>query len=403
MGVPESSINQAAEGRGAGKHGGGCRCLGQGEDPRVEGTARAVSVEHRRHGHGRQHSAEQQENQRCEILLKKPARGKMESYSFSGDLSNLLFNYTYDYSTAMPDTAISAAPCRPDSSVLNKYLVVVIYCLVFILSVVGNGLVVLVVTSSHTNRSVTDVYLLNLAVADLLFALSLPLWAAYRAHEWIFGTVMCKAISMLQEANFYSGILLLACISVDRYLAIVYATRAATEKRHWVKFVCLGIWVFSVLFSLPVLLFREAFPSPNNGTVCYERIGGEDTAKWRIVLRILPQTFGFALPLLIMLFCYGVTIHTLLQTKNAQKQRAMKVIFAVVLVFLICWLPYNITLVLGFAHSCINPIIYAFIGQKFRNSFLKILAQRGLISKDAVARYGRTSYASTSGNTSTTL
>ncbi|XP_062354402.1 C-X-C chemokine receptor type 2-like [Cinclus cinclus] len=358
----------------------------------------------------------------------------MESLSYSGDLSNIfyLYNYTYDYSTAMPDTAILSSPCRPESSVLNKYLVVVIYCLVFILSVVGNGLVVLVVTSSHTSRSVTDVYLLNLAVADLLFALSLPLWAAYRAHEWVFGTVMCKAISVLQEANFYSGILLLACISVDRYLAIVYATRAATEKRHWVKFVCLGIWVFSVLLSLPVLLFREAFRSPNNGTVCYERISGEDTAKWRVVLRILPQTFGFVLPLLVMFFCYGVTIHTLLQTKNAQKQRAMKVIFAVVLVFLICWLPYNITLVsdtlmrtraiaetcerrnridtalsvtqvLGFAHSCINPIIYAFIGQKFRNSFLKILAQRGLISKDAVARYGRTSYASTSGNTSTTL
>ncbi|XP_058696373.1 C-X-C chemokine receptor type 1-like isoform X1 [Poecile atricapillus] len=360
--------------------------------------------------------------------------GKMESLSYSGDLSKFLYlyNYTYDYGTAMPDTAISSSPCRPESSVLNKYLVVVIYCLVFILSVVGNGLVVLVVTSSHTSRSVTDVYLLNLAVADLLFALSLPLWAAYRAHEWVFGTVMCKAISVLQEANFYSGILLLACISVDRYLAIVYATRAATEKRHWVKFVCLGIWVFSILLSLPVLLFREAFRSPNNGTVCYERINGEDTAKWRVVLRFLPQTFGFVLPLLVMLFCYGITIHTLLQTKNAQKQRAMKVIFAVVLVFLICWLPYNITLVsdtlmrtqaiaetcerrnhidtalsvtqvLGFAHSCVNPVIYAFIGQKFRNSFLKILAQRGLISKDAVARYGRTSYASTSGNTSTTL
>ncbi|NXD28389.1 CXCR1 protein, partial [Spelaeornis formosus] len=343
-----------------------------------------------------------------------------------------LYNFTYDYSTAMPETSISASPCRSESSVLNKYLVLVIYCLVFILSVVGNGLVVLVVTSSHTSRSVTDVYLLNLAVADLLFALSLPLWAAYRVHEWVFGTVMCKAISVLQEVNFYSGILLLACISVDRYLAIVYATRAATEKRHWVKFVCLGIWVFSVLLSLPMLLFREAFRSPNNGTVCYEHINNEDTTKWRVVLRILPQTFGFILPLLVMLFCYGVTIHTLLQTKNTQKQRAMKVIFAVVLVFLICWLPYNITLmsdtlmrtqaiaetcdrrsridtalsvtqVLGFAHSCINPIIYAFIGQKFRNSFLKILAQRGLISKDAVARYGRTSYASTSGNTSTTL
>ncbi|NWU95033.1 CXCR1 protein, partial [Upupa epops] len=334
--------------------------------------------------------------------------------------------------TAMPDTADSSTPCQPSGSVLNKYLVVMIYCLVFILSVVGNGLVVLVVTSNHTNRSVTDVYLLNLAVADLLFALSLPFWAAYRAHEWVFGTVMCKAISVLQGANFYSGILLLACISVDRYLAIVYATRAATEKRHWVKFVCLGIWVFSMLLSLPMLVFREAFISPHNGTVCYESISNEETSKWRVVLRVLPQTFGFVLPFLIMLFCYGVTILTLLQTKNAQKQRAMKVIFAVVLVFLICWLPYNVTLVsdtlmrmhaiadscerrnhidaalsitevLGFAHSCINPIIYAFIGQKFRNSFLKILVQRGLISKDAMARYGRTSYASTSGNTSTTL
>uniref|UniRef100_A0A493TUA0 C-X-C chemokine receptor type 2 n=1 Tax=Anas platyrhynchos platyrhynchos TaxID=8840 RepID=A0A493TUA0_ANAPP len=268
----------------------------------------------------------------------------MDSISFIGDLSDLLSNYTYDYSTALPDAAISSSPCRPDGSVLNKYLVVFIYCLVFVLSLLGNGLVVLVVTSSHANRSVTDVYLLNLAVADLLFALTLPLWAAYRAHEWVFGTVLCKAISVLQEANFYSGILLLACISVDRYLAIVYATRAATEKRHWVKFVCLAIWLFSVLLSLPVLLFREAFVSPSNGTVCYERIRGEDTAKWRVVLRVLPQTFGFALPLLVMLFCYGVTVRTLLRTKNAQRQRAMKVILAVVLVFLVCWLPYNITL-----------------------------------------------------------
>ncbi|NXF50439.1 CXCR1 protein, partial [Oceanites oceanicus] len=343
-----------------------------------------------------------------------------------------LYNYTYDYSTAMPDPAISSAPCRPDSSVLNKYLVVVIYCLVFILSVVGNGLVVPPLTSSHTNRSVTDPPLLNLAVADLLFAPPLPLWAAYRAHEPPLGTVMCKAISVLPPANFYSGILLLASPPVDRYLAIVYATPPPTEKRHWVKFVCLGIWVFSVLLSLPAPPFREAFPSPSNGTVCYERIGDEDTSNPPVVLRILPQTFGSPPPLLVMLFCYGVPPHTLLQTKNAQKHPPMKVIFAVVLVFPPPWLPYNITLVsdpplrtraiaetcesppridtaLSItqvpppAHSCINPIIYAPPRQKFRNSFLKILPPRGLISKDAVARSPPTSYASTSGNTSPPL
>ncbi|XP_030436597.1 C-X-C chemokine receptor type 2-like [Gopherus evgoodei] len=356
----------------------------------------------------------------------------MGDWTFDGDLSDLFKGYNYtDYNTVNPSAA--AAPCKPDSLNINKYVVAVVYCLVFLLSLVGNSLVVLVISYNRQNRSVTDVYLLNLAIADLLFALTLPLWAVYRAHEWIFGTFMCKAVSVLQEVNFYSGILLLACISIDRFLAIVYATRAATEKRHWVKFVCLGIWVFSIALSLPILLFREAFWPPHSGMVCYERIGEENTAKWRVVLRILPQTFGFILPLLIMLFCYGVTVKTLFQTKNSQKQKAMKVILAVVLVFLVCWLPYNITLVvdtmmrtraiaetchrrnqidaalsvtqiLGFTHSCINPLIYAFIGQKFRNSFLKILVYHGLINKEFLSRYGRgSSFASTSGNTSTTL
>ncbi|XP_050773076.1 C-X-C chemokine receptor type 2-like isoform X1 [Gopherus flavomarginatus] len=356
----------------------------------------------------------------------------MGDWTFDGDLSDLFKGYNYtDYNTVNPSAA--AAPCKPDSLNINKYVVAVVYCLVFLLSLVGNSLVVLVISYNRQNRSVTDVYLLNLAIADLLFALTLPLWAIYRAHEWIFGTFMCKAVSVLQEVNFYSGILLLACISIDRFLAIVYATRAATEKRHWVKFVCLGIWVFSIALSLPILLFREAFWPPHSGMVCYERIGEENTAKWRVVLRILPQTFGFILPLLIMLFCYGVTVKTLFQTKNSQKQKAMKVILAVVLVFLVCWLPYNITLVvdtmmrtraiaetchrrnqidaalsvtqiLGFTHSCINPLIYAFIGQKFRNSFLKILVYHGLINKEFLSRYGRgSSFASTSGNTSTTL
>ncbi|KAH0621255.1 hypothetical protein JD844_022346 [Phrynosoma platyrhinos] len=357
-----------------------------------------------------------------------------DTYTFDGDLSVLFekFNFTYDY-TANPSSV--SEPCRTENaSPVIRYFVALLYCLVCIVSLVGNSLVVLVVTYNKGNRSVTDVYLLNLAIADLLFALTLPIWAVFRAHEWIFGTVMCKLTSVLKEVNFYSGILLLAFISIDRYLAIVYATRQATEKRHWVKFVCVGIWVFSLLLSLPMIAYREVFPAPNSSQmVCYENIRGNETTKWRVVLRILPQTFGFLVPLVIMLFCYGVTVHRLFQTKNSQKKKAMKVILAVVLVFLFCWLPYNISLladtllrtgviaetcgrrsaidaalsgteILGFSHSCMNPIIYAFIGQKFRNNFLKILVARGLISKEILMRYRKgSSFSSTSGNTSTTL
>ncbi|XP_054828541.1 C-X-C chemokine receptor type 1-like [Eublepharis macularius] len=344
-----------------------------------------------------------------------------------------LFNSSdyYDY-TGVPSSA--AAPCRDDStSVVLNYFVAFFYVLVCLLSLVGNSLVVLVVAYNKGNRSVTDVYLLHLAIADLLFALTLPFWAIYRAHEWIFGNAMCKVTSVLKEVNFYSGILLLAFISIDRYLAIVCATRAATEKRHWVKFVCLGIWLFSFLISFPMAVFRYAFQYNSSlAMVCYEDIKGGETSEWRVILRILPQTFGFIIPLIIMFFCYGVTIHRLLQTKNSQKTKAMKVIIAVVLIFLLCWLPYNISLfadtlmrikvidescprrksidvalssteILGFAHSCINPIIYAFIGQKFRNNFLKILAERGIISKTVLLRYRKGSASSTSGVTSTTM
>ncbi|XP_037705347.1 C-X-C chemokine receptor type 1-like [Choloepus didactylus] len=330
--------------------------------------------------------------------------------------------------TGLPPNLPDFAPCRPEFTVLNKYAVAAIYALVFLLSLLGNSLVMLVILYNRVGRSVTDIYLLNLAIADLFFALTLPIWATSKVTGWVFGTPLCKVASLLKEVNFYSGILLLACISVDRYLAIVHATRTLTQKRHLVKFICLGIWGLSVLLSLPFFAFREAFDPPFSSTVCYEVLGN-NTAKWRMVLRILPQTFGFVLPLLVMVFCYGFTLRTLFEAHMGQKHRAMRVIFAVVLVFLLCWLPYNLVLVadtlmrtqviqetcerrndidraldateiLGFLHSCLNPIIYAFIGQKFRHGLLKILAIRGLISKEYLARHHVSSHTSSTASVS---
>lgn len=326
------------------------------------------------------------------------------------------FEHYFDYyndSTGMPDIDPNAIVCNPEYLDINSYALMVIYILVFLLSLLGNALVVLVVLSSQISRSVTDIYLLNLAIADLLFALTLPIWAAYKVKGWIFGTPLCKIVSFLKEVNFYSGILLLACISVDRYLAIVHATRTLTQKRHWVKFICLGIWTLSLILSLPMLLFRNTVEYKSN-FFCYEDMG-TNTTKWRLVMRILPQTFGFLLPLLVMLICYGLTLRTLFEAHMGQKHRAMRVIFAVVLIFLLCWLPHNLVLVadtllriglipdscqrrnqidralnateiLGFLHSCLNPFIYAFIGQRFRHNLLRIMAHHSLVSKDYLTK-----------------
>uniref|UniRef100_A0A2I2ZHS5 G-protein coupled receptors family 1 profile domain-containing protein n=1 Tax=Gorilla gorilla gorilla TaxID=9595 RepID=A0A2I2ZHS5_GORGO len=312
----------------------------------------------------------------------------MENFDiFSGDFSN--YSFSYDPTPFLLDSA----PCWPESLEIN-YVLIIIYALMLLLNVI------------HCHRP-----WLTLALADLFFSLTLPILAASKMNGWIF-------------VNFYSGILLLACRGMDCYLAIVHATRTLTQQRHLVKFICLGLWNLFLLLSLPILLFRRTIYPSNVSPVCYEDMGN-NTANWRMLLRILPQSFGF----IVLLF----TLHMLFKAHMGQKHWAMWVIFAVVLIFLLCWLPYNLVLladtlmgtqmtnetcerrndinqaldateILGILHSCLNPLIYAFIGQKFCHGLLKIIAIHGLISKDSLPKDIRPSFVGfSSGHTSTTL
>lgn len=115
----------------------------------------------------------------------------------------------------------------------------------------------------------------------------------------------------------------------------------------------------------------------------------------------LELLFGFFIPLLFMVFCYLFIIKTLVQAQNSKRHRAIRVVIAVVLVFLACQIPHNMVLLLtaanmgkmgrtcssekvlayarnvaevvAFLHCCLNPVLYAFIGQKFRSYFMKIM------------------------------
>ncbi|XP_067890850.1 C-X-C chemokine receptor type 1-like isoform X2 [Heterodontus francisci] len=339
-------------------------------------------------------------------------------YSFSGlDFDDIFANYTYeDY----PSIDYATIPC---SLVINgnwiNITIAVVYSLVCFLAVTGNMVVMVVILYNCRTISSTDIYLLHLAVADLLFAVTLPFWAVDAISGWVIGDAMCKIISMLQEVNFYSGILLLACISIDRYLAIVYSTQTHKQKRPFViNIVCAGVWVLGIILSLPVLYKGKYTPPDSSRTMCYEILEGESAKAWRVTTRFLRHFIGFLIPLLVMIFCYSVTIQRLCKTKGFQKQKAMKVIIAVVLAFLICWLPHNITVFidtlmrskfinetcdmrnnidravfgtqcLGFLHSCINPILYGFIGVKFRRNLINLLAMKGVIKQRGKSQYRR--------------
>lgn len=309
------------------------------------------------------------------------------------------------------------APCSETLKNLNSMVLVVIYIIVFCLSLLGNTVVIFVVFFMDNRRTSTDLYLMHLAMADLLFSLTLPFWVAYlHAGHWPFGTIMCKLISGVQEATFYCSVFMLACISIDRYMAIVKATQFLNRKLHLIGIVCAFVWLCAALLSLPVLVHREALTYDGLLYICEDNVTAESTDSWRMSIRTIRHILGFFLPLAVMMFCYGFTMFTLCHTRNSQKQKAMRVILSVVLAFIVCWLPHNIleltdilmragqveetcqlrhnidvalyvTQVMAFAHCAINPILYAFIGKKFRNQLLISLFKKGLFGRNMLSRY----------------
>lgn len=318
----------------------------------------------------------------------------------------------YLYSYVNDTLEDDAAPCNPNPPEFNTLSLTIAFTLVFVCSLIGNSVVVCVVCLMKNRKASTDVYLMNLAVADLLFCLTLPFTAVNANFGWVFGNFLCKLLSGIEEASVYCGVFLLASISIDRYFAIVRATRALSSRHLLVKGICSVAWLVAVLLSLPVVIKRESmFAEDLNRFICYENLTGESADHWRVGIRVLRHTLGFFLPLLVMGVCYGWTVMTLFHARNQQKHKAMRVILAVVLAFILCWLPYNITnlvdtlikggsievhtcdtqynvnmiknvtRVLAFTHCAVNPVLYAFIGQKFRNQLLDTLYQCGLISK----------------------
>ncbi|XP_075965176.1 C-X-C chemokine receptor type 3.1 isoform X2 [Anarhichas minor] len=328
----------------------------------------------------------------------------------------LYSNYSYDENDCCENIC--------DSNNSGHFLSVFIpalYSVAFVVGILGNGVLLGVLVQSRRTWSVTDTFILHLGVADVLLLVTLPLWAAQSAqdHGWTFGTPLCKITGAVFTINFYCGIFLLACISLDRYLSIVHATQMYSRKKPWVVQVsCLAVWIFSLLLSIPDWVFLEAVNDNRTSkkTQCvrnYLRFASEAVSDWRLASRLLLHTVGFLLPSVILIFCYSCILHRLrCGSQGLQKQKAFRVIVAVVAVFFLCWTPYNITLMVdtlhsgnnsetcgvrtsletakiitssvGYLHCSLNPILYAFVGVKFRRQLLDILRSLGCKLKTSV-------------------
>ncbi|XP_053123442.1 chemerin-like receptor 1 [Hemicordylus capensis] len=285
----------------------------------------------------------------------------------------------------------------PQTEALQRGMLIVsmvIYSLAFVLGVIGNGLVIFI-TGFRMKRTVNTVWFLHLAIADFAFTLFLPLSVAYAAlgFHWPFGRAMCKINSALAFLNLYASVYLLMVISIDRCLSVRFPVWSHNHRTpRLASFVVLGVWILALVLSCPNLYFRDTELNKKNMRICFNNYGNTDKEKYlkhraMIISRFI---FGFVIPFSIIVFCYGAIVLKLRRNELTQSNKPFKVITAVIVAFFACWLPHHIfsfielqlnkqpelhvvVLIgvplassLAFVNSCLNPILFVFMGHNFK-------------------------------------
>ncbi|XP_076026664.1 C-C chemokine receptor type 6 [Genypterus blacodes] len=328
--------------------------------------------------------------------------------------------------TEAPDYSYSEDPgngfCDLDPDPVEVLTQAYLHSIICAIGLIGNLLVIVTYVFYKKAKTMTDVFLFNVALADLLFVVALPLIVYNERQDWLMGSAACKLLRSAYSINLYSGMFLLACISSDRYVAIVQARRSfGTRSRSLMygRLICAAVWVSAAALTIPTLIYTERFEEENLGgnpsvsVMCQLSFTRGETAKlMKLLVPSFQMTIGFLLPLVVMVFSYASILWTLLHAQSSQRHKAVRVVLAVVAVFVLCHLPYNVALLVhtlslfkersceaeqiklqvlsvsrtvAYLHCCLNPVLYAFIGVKFRSHFRQIMVDLWCFGKKYIS------------------
>ncbi|XP_067851119.1 type-1 angiotensin II receptor-like [Heptranchias perlo] len=331
---------------------------------------------------------------------------------------NLLSDLAQDKGETMPNNSMGNGSVAANQTICitggrHDYIflmIPVIYSIIFVVGVLGNSMVVVIIYCYLKLMTVANIFLLNLALADLIFVVTLPFWAAYVAMEfrWPFGVFLCKMSATVVLLNMNASVFLITCLSIDRYLAIVHPMKSRTRRTlvH-ARMVCIMVWILAGFASLPAMFFREvSYYDGWNKTICAFHYPTEHKNHWVFGLALLKSLLAFLIPLLVILICYSLIVKSLVQAYQIERSKpasneAFKLIVAVVASFILCWLPFQVftfldvlsrldviknchipeivdtsipfTICMAYFNSCLNPILYGIVGRNFRAKFFLLL------------------------------
>nr|XP_054588149.1 leukotriene B4 receptor 1-like [Nothobranchius furzeri] len=268
----------------------------------------------------------------------------------------------------------------------------VILGLCFLVGMPGNLLVIWTILRHIKQRLNTVVLILHLAAADLTILITLPLWIYALVNSWVFGEIVCKMLVYVIHVCMFSSIFLITLMSVERYIAICHPFVMMRWKTKRNMSTCLlFLWLLALILGVPVLITKP-FDENDEEEQCFSL---SFTSEKQAIFFLVSQTFlGFVLPLFTLSVCYCLVAAQLRRMKFNSKQKSKVLIYTVVIVFTLLWLPYHVvniidvilvhfsdtdgeflpesvvlsTGALVFISSTVNPVLYVYFARNFKRS-----------------------------------
>ncbi|XP_056399885.1 N-formyl peptide receptor 3-like [Hyla sarda] len=279
-----------------------------------------------------------------------------------------------------------------DPYVYIPTMCIIWYSVTLVLGVIGNGLVIIFIAGFRV-KTVNTVWFLNLAIADLITCLSLPL----RISEWAlfweipYDNFLCKAGITILFLNMLCSVYFMTIIHIDRCVCIFWPIWTKLYRTpRLAAIIALLIWILSLLISIPYVVFNHAFEDVTECYPKYSRSNENHTLKKRKAMFITKNITMFAFPFAIILTSYLLLFFKLRKIKKSSRsRRPLQVITSVIVCFFICWFPYNtwpfvkfsdqlnridmviteVSICLAYFSSCINPILYIIFSRDFGKNF----------------------------------
>lgn len=327
----------------------------------------------------------------------------------------------YNNSTGATDEIVQLRQNQTEDIINNKIvqsLFFMLYTSIFVLGIFGNVLVCYVVFRNKAMQTVTNLFITNLALSDILLCvLAVPFTPLYTfLGKWVFGSAICHLVPSAQGISVYISTLTLTSIAIDRFFVIIYPFHPRMKLSTCIVIIVV-IWLFSVLVTLPygIYMRHSNINITDNNTgefisvyYCEENWPSENIRK---IFGAFTTTLQFIIPFFMIAFCYvcvslrlndrarskpGTKSSRKEEADRERKKRTNRMLIAMVVIFLISWLPLNIVNIVNDFHlqvgeweyyylsffmvhstamssTCYNPFLYAWLNENFRKEFKLVL------------------------------